>query len=106
VKVGQRAMLRFAPKARERTRFEVAVVARAQFWLRTVVVERLNRQRGTWGPYRSVVLTTQEAPGEFVWTSGEFTARLPKGTSLRARLPQSQAGPCYLMSYSLPLRTD
>jgi hypothetical protein len=105
VKVGQRAMLRFAPRAGDRTRFEVSVVARAQFWRKRVVIERLNRQRGAWVRYRSVVLTTQEAPGEFVWTSGQFTARLPRGTLLRALLPQSQAGRCYLSSYSLPLRT-
>ena len=105
VTVGQRAMLRFAPKASDRSQFVVSVVARAQFWRRSVVIERLDRQRGTWRAYRKVVLTNQEAPGEFVWTSGEFQARLPRGTMLRALLPQSQAGPCYLTSYSLSLRT-
>jgi hypothetical protein len=105
VRIGQRAMLRFAPKANDRTRFVVSVVARAQFWRKKVVIERLNRERGVWRHFRSVVLTSQQAPGQFVWTSGEFTARLPRGTMLRALLPQSQAGSCYLLSYSLPLRT-
>ena len=105
VSVHQRAMLRFVPKASDRTRFVVSVVARAQFWRKRVVIERLNRARGAWETYRTILLTQQEAPGEFVWTSGEFTARLPRGTLLRAFLPQSQAGPCYLASFSLSLRT-
>jgi len=106
IAVGQRAMIRLAPKASDRTRFVVAVVARAQFWRRTIVIERLDRRRGVWRRYRSVVLTDQHAPGEFAWTEGEFTARLPRGSLLRAFLPQSQAGPCYLASYSLSVRTD
>lgn len=103
VPVGQRAMIRFVPKASDRTRFVVSIVGRAQFWRRMVVIERLHRR--SWERYRTVVLTEQEAPGEFVWTSAEFRARLPRGTMLRAVLPQSQAGPCYLFSLSLPLRT-
>lgn len=105
ISVRQRAMLRFVPKASDRTRFVVSVVARAQFWRKRVVIERLNRARGAWETYRTILLTQQDAPGEFVWTSGEFTARLPRGTLLRAFLPQSQAGLCYLASFSLSLRT-
>ena len=104
IAVGQRAMIRLAPKASDRTRFVVAVVARAQFWRRKIVIERLDRGRGVWRRYRSVVLTDQHAPGEFAWTEGEFTARLPRGSLLRAFLPQAQAGPCYLASYSLSVR--
>lgn len=104
--VRQRALLRFAPKASDRTRFVVSVVARAQFWRKSVRIERLERPPGTWRPYRSVRLTTQHSPGTWVWTSGEFTARVPSGTLLRAVLPQAQAGPCYLESTSLTVRTD
>jgi hypothetical protein len=53
-------MLQFTQKPFGRHRFIVSVVARAQF------PERL---------------------GQIMWTSGEFTARLPKGTLLRAVLP-------------------
>lgn len=103
--VKQRAMLRFAAKAFNRTRFVVSVVARAQFWRRYVAVERYDRDRKAWRPFRRVVLTEQNAPGSIVWTSGEFTARTPRGTMLRAVLPTSQAAPCYLTSTSLTVRT-
>ena len=103
--VKQRAMLRFAPKAFDRTRFVVSVVARAQFWRRYVAVERYDRRRKAWRPFKRVVLTEQNAPGSIVWTSGEFTARTPPGTKLRAVLPASQAAPCYLTSTSLIVRT-
>jgi hypothetical protein len=93
IRLHQRAMLRLVPKASDRTQFVVSVVARAQFWHRKVVIERLRR--GAWSRFRTVVLAKQTAPGEFVWTSGEFRARLERGTMLRALLPQSQAGPCY-----------
>lgn len=105
ITVRQRAMLRFVPKANDHTRFVVSVVARAQFWRRSVHIERLNRRHGAWETYRTVVLTEQNAPGVWVWTSGEFSARLPLGTSLRAVLPDSQAAPCYLSSTSPALRT-
>ncbi len=103
--VKQRAMLRFAPKAFDRTRFVVSVLARAQFWRRYVAVERYDRRRNAWRPLKRVVLTEQNAPGSIVWTSGEFTARTPSGTMLRAVLPASQAAPCYLASTSLTVRT-
>ena len=101
----QRAMLRFSSKPSNRSRFVVSVVARAQFWRRKVTIQRFDRRLGTWKLYRSVVLTEQDAPGTFVWTSGEFTARLPKGTMLRAVLPTSQARPCYLSGTSPVVRT-
>jgi hypothetical protein len=105
VTLRQRAILRFAPKASDRTRFVVSVVARAQFWHRKVQIQRFDRRLGTWKLFRSVLLTEQNAPGAWTWTSGEFTARLPKGTMLRAVLPAPQARPCYLSGTSYPVRT-
>lgn len=105
VTVRQRAMLRFVSLPSNRTRFRVSVVARAQFWRRNVTIQRFDRRLGRWERFRSVVLTEQAAPGAFVWTSGVFTARLPRGTQLRAVLPASQAGPCYLSGTSLTVRT-
>lgn len=105
VTVRQRAILRFSSKPFDRTRFVVSVVAKAQFWKRKVTIQRFDRRLGRWVAFRSVVLTEQDAPGAFVWTSAEFTARLPKGTMLRAVFPASQARPCYLSGTSLPVRT-
>ena len=107
VTVRQRALVRFSSKPSNRTRFVVSVVARAQFWRRKMTIQRFDRRLGRWELYRSVVLSEQnQAPGStFVWTSGEFTARLPSGTLLRAVLPTSQAAPCYVSGTSLPVRT-
>jgi len=105
VTLRQRAMLRFSPKASDRTRFVVSVVAIAQFWKKKVVIQRFDRRLGRWQAYRTVVLTEQASPGAWTWTSGELTARLPKGTRLRAVLPAKQARPCYLSGTSLPVRT-
>jgi hypothetical protein len=105
VTVRQRAILRFVSKPADRTRFVVSVVARAQFWRKKVTIQRFDRRLGRWDRFRSVVLTEQASPGSVVWTSGEFTARLPRGTMLRAVFPAAQAGPCYVSGTSLPVRT-
>jgi hypothetical protein len=105
VKVRQQPMLQFTQKPFRRHRFIVSVVARAQFWHRKVTIERYRARDRQWRTFRTVVLTSQNAPGQIVWTSGEFTARLPKGTLLRAVLPAPQARPCYLAGTSLVLRT-
>lgn len=104
VALRQRARLEFRSKPFDRTRFVVSVVAQAQFWRKRVLIQRFDRLLGKWQAYRSVVLTDQDGPG-LIWTSGEFTARVPKGSLLRAVLPASQAGPCYLSGTSRPLRT-
>jgi hypothetical protein len=103
--VRQRALLRFAPKANDRSVFVVSVVARAQFWRKRIVIERFSPRSGRWSVFRSVVLSKQTAPGEAVWTSGELRARVSPGTLLRAVLPAGQAAPCYLGSTSLTIRT-
>ena len=59
-----------------------SVWLRAQFWHRTVTIERYRPRDREWQVFRTVLLTTQNAPGQIVWTSGEFTARLPEGTAL------------------------
>jgi hypothetical protein len=83
----------------------VSVVAKQQFWRKKVQIQRFDRRLGRWRAYKSVALTEQNAAGVFIWTSGEFTARLPKGTMLRAVLPAAQARPCYLSGTSLVVRT-
>jgi len=105
VRVRQQATLHFTQRPFRRHRFVVSVVARAQFWHRKVTIERYRPRDREWQVFRTVLLTTQNAPGQIVWTSGEFTARLPEGTALRAVLPASEALPCYTSGTSLVLRT-
>jgi hypothetical protein len=104
-RVRQQVRLELVQKPFKPRIFETSVVARAQFWRKKVVIERYRAGERRWRPFRAVVLTTQRAPGQIVWTSGEFTARLPTGTRLRASLPASQAGPCYMAGTSLVLTT-
>jgi hypothetical protein len=105
VRVRQQAALQFTQRPFRRHRFVVSVVAKAQFWHRRVTIERYHPRDREWQAFRTVLLTTQNAPGQIVWTSGEFTARLPEGTALRAVLPASEALPCYASGTSLVLRT-
>lgn len=87
--------------------FTVGVGAKLQFWHRYVVVERFERRLGTWKPVRKVVLTeTASAPGQSsVLSYEDVTISVPSGTLIRASLPRSQAGACYLPGYSQQLRT-
>ena len=105
VLVRQRVRLEFTQKPFKRHVFVVSVVGRAQFWHRRVTIMRYHRRDREWRVFRTVLLTTQNAPGQIVWTSGEFSARFPQDTLLRATLPASQAAPCYLSGTSLVLRT-
>ena len=87
--------------------FEVAVRGKMQFWRRYVVVQRFVRRVGRWTDVKRVVLTESgAAPGStFVWSSGKFRVKVPKGTLIRAVFPRSQAQPCYIAGYSNRLST-
>ncbi len=63
----------------------------------TPALEPLGRRHGRVNLQR-VLLTDSGGLGgaPSTWTSGEFTAAVPKGTLLRATLPASEAKPCYL----------
>ena len=82
-------------------RFQVSVGG-SQFWRKHVLIQRFDRRLGTWKKVRTVVLGRQgTTPGAY----GTFTARLPRGTQLRAAMSRAQAGPCYLNGVSATLRT-
>jgi len=106
VTIRQRAPIRLS-KTRSAGRYEVTIVGKKSFWRKRASIERLDRRLGTWSTLRSVVLTESGGTGGgggFVYSSAEFSARVPKGTQLRAVLPLSQARPCYLAGTSLPIR--
>ncbi len=79
-------------------RFQVGIGAKKSFWHRHALVQRYDKKRHAWVRLQQVLLTESGAPSGayFSWTSGEFTAAVPKGTLLRATLPASEAKPCYL----------
>ncbi len=91
-------------------RYQASVSATLGFWRRYVLLQRFDRARGVWITLRRLVLTEQGGgsgpapPFQTVtwvstWTD-PFRPAVPKGTSIRAVFPLSQARPCYLAGYS------
>ena len=79
-------------------RFQVGIGSKKSFWHRRALVQRYDTKRHAWVTLQRVLLTESGGLSGYVsnWTSGEFTAAVPKGTLLRATLPASEAKPCYL----------
>lgn len=107
ITVRQRASVRLRRLPFSPRRFEVAVVGKAQFWRKLVLLQRFDRRLATWAIVKAIVLTETAAAGgtSFIWSSAEFNASFPKGTLVRAFLPLSQARPCYLAGVSKLVRT-
>jgi hypothetical protein len=103
VTVRQRADVRLE-RRRSGSGFLVSVIARRSFWRKQVVIQR--RQGGRWQDLRRVVLTDSVSSTGTV-SASQATVRLavPRGTVLRAFLPETQARPCYAASTSRAVRT-
>jgi len=66
-----------------------------------VVIERYDPGTRKWRDVRTLVLRS----GRFLAERVGFRIPVPKGTTVRAHLPLSQAKPCYLAGYSKLIRT-
>jgi hypothetical protein len=97
VRVQQRAGITLRPLTGRR--FQVSVWGKVSFWRKFALIQRFERARGVWITMRRVVLT------EDLGRSTPFRPVVPKGTTIRAVLPLSQAKPCYLAGYSEVRRT-
>jgi hypothetical protein len=106
VTVRERAYVRLLPRPFGRG-FTVTLIAKTQFWRKRILFQSFNRRLGTWRLVKPVVLTeTGGSSGSGgIGTWAEFRASVPKGTLVRALLPRSQAGPCYLAGVSKLVRT-
>jgi hypothetical protein len=83
--------------------FRVGAGGLRSFWHKRMRIER--RQGSSWKTVKWVLLTeSDEGTGYGSWTEAEFRLSVPKGTWIRAVLPQSQAGPCYLPGVSGAVR--
>jgi hypothetical protein len=83
--------------------FVVAVSGKRSFWRKQVLIER--RQGGRWQTVRRVVLTdSASSTGTVSLSQATFRLAVPKGTVLRAFLPEAQARPCYVASVSKAVR--
>lgn len=105
VTVRQRAPVRLSRVPSSARQLEIGVIAKKPFWGRIVVIERFDRRLGNWTKVKSVVLSQQDTVGTYIWTTARFTAPVPRGTLIRARLPLAQARPCYLAGVSRQLTT-
>jgi hypothetical protein len=79
-------------------RFDLGVAANDFFEGRRAFLER--RSGNGWVRVRSVRLHRTSGAGYVPWSRARFDAKLKPGTSLRAVLPKSQVGRCYLAGYS------
>ena len=98
--VQKRASVYFS-KERDGT-FAVSVYGNGRFAGKQVVIERFDRATRTWRRVRTVVL--QAETGGYGEKDG-LRFKVPRGTTIRAVLPLSQAKPCYLAGYSKLVRT-
>jgi hypothetical protein len=90
-------------------RIEVTAHGSSRFWRKRATIQRFDNRLGAWSTVRTVVLTESYGPprgslggqGAFA----DFTLPVAKGTLIRALLPRSQAGPCWLPGISNSIRT-
>lgn len=84
--------------------FVVAVSGKRSFWRKQVVIQR--RQGGGWQNVRRLVLADSvSSTGTVSVSQARFALAVPRGTVLRAFLPEEQARPCYVASVSKSVRT-
>jgi hypothetical protein len=96
-------------------RFRAGVQAVVPFWRRYVLLQRLDRARGTWITMRRLVLTDQQVspsgpglpsiPASRTFFTDWFRPAVKRGTTIRVAFPLSQARPCYLPGVSEVRRT-
>jgi hypothetical protein len=79
-------------------RFLLSVAANDFFDGRRAILERRSGNR--WVRVRPVTLHRTNPAGYVPWSGARFDAKLEPGTSVRAVLPKSQVGRCYLAGYS------
>jgi hypothetical protein len=79
-------------------RFRVGVGGVVPRGGKRVTIERFDRASSRWHTVRTIVLDATGA-------KKGFRLAVPKGTTVRAVLPLSQAKPCYLAGYSRLVRT-
>ena len=87
-----------APQPGKPGRFRLGVGGVVPFRGKRAVIQRFDPAARTWRTVRSFVL-----PG--TGTIDDFRLPVPKGTTVRAHVPASQAKPCYLAGYSKLIRT-
>jgi hypothetical protein len=84
--------------------FVVSVLGKRSFWRKHVLIQR--RQGRRWQNVRRLILTDSvTSTGTVSASQATFRLAVPKGTAIRAVLPEEQARPCYVASTSKVVRT-
>jgi hypothetical protein len=87
-----------------RRRFRVEVVALRYFRQAAIQLQRYTGSR--WVTISRARLVRSFPAGQMLWTTGDVRAAVGKGTTLRAVLPRSQAGVCYVAGVSNVVRAS
>jgi hypothetical protein len=83
--------------------FVVSVISRRSLWRKKVEIQ--HRRGGAWRTVRAVRLTESvRSTGNVSVSEARFRLSAPRGALLRARLPGSEARPCYVESVSRTVR--
>jgi hypothetical protein len=71
-----------------------------------MAIQRFDTKTRRWITIKRVLLTETagSTQSDIASTTDQFRLGVPKGTTLRATLPLSQAAPCYVGGYSAILR--
>ena len=85
-------------------RFEIEVKAWDVFGGKRIVFERLDADSRRWVRVRTVVLQRGTPSPSLARSVAIFSADAPRGALVRAVLPRSQVGACYLAGYSNVIR--
>lgn len=89
--------------ARSRAGFVVSVISRRSLWRKRVEIQ--HRRGGAWRTVRAVRLTESvRSTGNVSVSEARLRLSVPRGALLRARLPGSEARPCYVESVSRTVR--
>jgi hypothetical protein len=87
---------------RGRNRYFVWIRANDFFNGRRATLQRLSGNK--WVKVRTFLLRRADSGGTVVSSNGTVRAKLKKGTVIRAVLPKSQAGRCYLAGFTNTLK--
>jgi hypothetical protein len=102
VTVQARPSVRLKQVARQR--FRVEVVALRYFRQARFQLQRYTGSR--WVTIKRAPLVRSFHAGQFLWTVGDVVAAIGQGTTVRAVLPRSQTGVCYVAGASNVLRAS
>jgi hypothetical protein len=90
----------FRVEQESRRVFAVTAIALRYFRQARAQLQRFDRRRSRWVVVKTMSYTRAAPGGSFLQTGWLFRSVLPRGTQVRAVLPRTQTGPCYIGAVS------